>query len=244
MKMWRIEMTSGGEALGEVKIRRGIFQGDSLSPLLFVLTLIPMTMVLNATRTGNKLGKSRGHINNLLFMDDLNLYAKNVKELDSLVQTLRDISEDIAMEFVIQKCAMVVMRRGRMVESKGIDLPNGETIKVLEENEGYKYLGILEYDKLKSCEMKEILRNEYFRRMKKILKSKFNAGNIIKAKNSRAVSIIRYGAGLIEWTKEELKEMDRKSGKILTIYNVSTQEMMLTGCIGRGLKEEEDCRAS
>ena len=51
-----------------------------------------------------------------------------------------------------------------MVESKGIDLPNGETIKVLEENEGYKYLGILECDKFKSGEMKEILRNEYFRR--------------------------------------------------------------------------------
>jgi hypothetical protein len=54
--------------------------------------------------------------------------------------------------------------------------------------------------------------------MKKILKSKLNAGNIIKAINSRAISIIRYGAGLIEWTKEELKEMDRKTRKILTIY--------------------------
>ena len=82
--------------------------------------------------------------------------AKNVKELDSLVQTVRVINEDIAMEFGIQKCAMVVMRRGRMVESKGIDLPNGETIKVLEENEGYKYLGILECDKFKSGEMKEM----------------------------------------------------------------------------------------
>jgi hypothetical protein len=45
-----------------------------------------------------------------------------------------------------------------------------------------------------------------------------NAGNIIEAINSRAVSIIRYGAGLIEWIKEELKEMDRKTRKILTIY--------------------------
>ena len=30
--------------------------------------------------------------------------------------------------------------------------------------------------------------------------------------------IIRYGAGIIEWTKEELKDMDRKTRKILTIY--------------------------
>ena len=36
---------------------------------------------------------------------------------------------------------MVVMTRGRMVENKGIDLPNRETIKALEENEGYIYLG-------------------------------------------------------------------------------------------------------
>jgi hypothetical protein len=104
-----------------------------------------------------------------------------------------------------------------MVENKCIDLPNGETIKSMEENEGYKYPGILECDKLKSGEMKEILRNEYAKRMKKILKSKLNARNIIKAIDSRAISIIRYGAGLIEWTKEELKEMDRKTREILTI---------------------------
>jgi hypothetical protein len=97
MKTWRVELTSGGETLGEVKIRRGIFQGDSLSPLLFVLTLIPMTMVLNTTRTGYQLGKNRGHIDHLLFMHDLKLYAKNVKELDSLVQIVRVVSEDIAM---------------------------------------------------------------------------------------------------------------------------------------------------
>ena len=47
-----------------------------------------------------------------------------------------------------------------MEENKGIDLPNGETIKVLEKNEEYKHLGILECDKLKSDEMKEILQNE------------------------------------------------------------------------------------
>lgn len=54
------------------------------------------------------------------------------------------------------------MRRGRMVRNEGIDLPNGETIKALEENEGYKYLGILECDKVKGVEMKELIRNEYF----------------------------------------------------------------------------------
>ena len=203
VKTWRVKSSSLGETLREVKIRRGTFQGDSLSSLLFVLALIPMSTVLNATRIGYWLGKNRGHIDHLWFMDDLIVSAKNVAELDSVVQTVRVISDDIGMEFGIQKCAVVAIRRGRMVENEGIDLPNGENIKSLDENEGYKYLGILECDKLKSGKMKEMFRNEYFRRMKNILKSKLNAGNIAKAVNSRAVSIIKYGAGIIEWIKKK-----------------------------------------
>ena len=45
MRSWKLELTSG-ESLGEVHIQRGIFQGDSLSPLLFVLSVIPLTLIL------------------------------------------------------------------------------------------------------------------------------------------------------------------------------------------------------
>ena len=38
--------------------------------------------------------------------------------------------------------------------------------------------------------------------------------------NSRAVSIICYGAGIINWTKEELRNIDRKTRKLLTTQNV------------------------
>ena len=37
MVNWTTVLTSGGMALGQVDIRRGIFQGDSLSPLLFIV---------------------------------------------------------------------------------------------------------------------------------------------------------------------------------------------------------------
>ena len=36
MKTWRVELTAGGKSLGETKIQKGIFQGDALSPLLFI----------------------------------------------------------------------------------------------------------------------------------------------------------------------------------------------------------------
>ena len=108
-------------------------------------------------------------------MDDLKLYGKSLEELDSLVQTVRIYSKDIGMEFGIEKCAMIEMKRGKMIYSEGIQLPSGEKIKSLEEDEGYKYLGVLESDKVKSLEMKSILKAEYFRTTRKILKSNLNA---------------------------------------------------------------------
>ena len=45
MRSWTVELTSGGEMLGDVKVKRGIFQGDSVSPILFVLTMIPLSVV-------------------------------------------------------------------------------------------------------------------------------------------------------------------------------------------------------
>ena len=203
MRSWTVELTSGGEMLDEDKIKRGIFQGDSLSPLLFVLAMIPLSMVLKKMKAGYTLGRNRGKLNHLLFMDNLKLYGKSLNELDSQVEITRIYSKDIGMEFGISKCAMLEMKRGRVVDSNGIDLPSGETIKTLESNDGYKYLGIIQCDITKNTEMKEILSKEYFRRVWKILKSSLNAGNTIQAINSRAVSIIRYGAGIVDWRKAE-----------------------------------------
>ena len=132
-------------------------------------------------------------------------------------KSVRIFSTDIGMAFGIERCAAVKISRGRVVESEGIELPNGDTIKGLEENDCYKYLGILECDKIKNSEMNEKIKKEYFRRVKLILKSKLNAGNVVMAVNSRAVSLVRYGAGIVDWTKAELQEMDRKTRKIFTM---------------------------
>ena len=43
---WKLELTSNGVSLGNVEIRRGIFQGGSFSPLLFVLCMVPLSLIL------------------------------------------------------------------------------------------------------------------------------------------------------------------------------------------------------
>ena len=105
MNTWRVELTCANQQLGEVNIKRGIFQGDALSPLLFVVAMIPLTHVLRKIQSDYEFTKSKEKINH---MDDLKLYAKNEKELDSLVQTVRVFSNDIGMQFGLDKCAVLI----------------------------------------------------------------------------------------------------------------------------------------
>ena len=58
-------------------------------------------------------------------MDHLKLYSRSEKGLDSLVQTFRVFNEDVGMEFGIEKCAMLVIEKRKIVKPVGIELPDG-----------------------------------------------------------------------------------------------------------------------
>ena len=133
-----------------------------------------------------------------------------------LVSTVEVFSQEIGMEFGIKKCGVITMNRGKVKSTDGIELPRGEKIRKIEED-GYKYLEILEYDSVKEQEMKDKLRNEYFRRAKLILKSKLNGRNKIMALTTWVVSTLRYGAEILKWNKNELQKMDRKTRKFSTV---------------------------
>ena len=84
MRSWKTVLTSNVETAGEVSIQRGIFQGDSFSRSLFIITFIALFMTLNSTNYGYLLSKETP-INHLLFMDEMKLYGKTERELQSLV---------------------------------------------------------------------------------------------------------------------------------------------------------------
>ena len=110
----------GNSELDEVETKGGIFQGDSLSPLVFVLALIPLSLILRKAKAAYEFLESKEKVNHLLYMDDLKLYSRSENGLGSLVQAVRVFSEDIGIEFGIERCAMLVMEKGRIVKSVGI----------------------------------------------------------------------------------------------------------------------------
>ena len=113
------------KTLGEVDIRRRIFQGDSLFPLLFVLCMVPLTWLLRRAKVSYEWGKKGFKLNHLLFLDDLKLFDKSNNQIDSLVQTVHIFSEDIDMQFGIKKCGLLTMERGKNIRTDHIRLPDG-----------------------------------------------------------------------------------------------------------------------
>ena len=247
MGVWKTQLTINNEVIGDCNIRRGIFQGDSLSPLLFIIAMLPLSKILNNTKKGFKLSQDSGKMNHLLYMDDLKLFASSMKEITELTTTVDKFSQDIGMEFGLNKCAVMEVKKGQMVDSSGIELPDGRKIPGLETEGSYKYLGMLEADSIKKHQMKKKTSQEYLKRVRQVLKSDLNAGNTVHAINVWAVSAFRYSAGILDWTKEELEEIDRKTRKLLTVYRMhhpkaDTDRLYLPREVGgRGLTNIWQC---
>ena len=175
-----------------------------------------MSLILRKMKAGYSLGKNQQKLNHLLYMDDLKLFGQSERDIKPLVNTIHRFSCDIGMRFGIEKCGVIVMKRGKMVTCNGIELPDGQKMKGVNE-EGYQYLSIVELDRIKEREMKERFTKGYKRRIKLIVQSNLNSRNAISAIDIWAVAVMRYGTGIEKWTKEGLEKLDRQTRKIMTM---------------------------
>ena len=84
MSQWKTSMMlvhkEGVLETGPIRIKRGIFQGDSLSPLLFTMSLNPLSQELQNTGYGYKLDEQT-NINHMFYVDDQKLYGTSDKQI-------------------------------------------------------------------------------------------------------------------------------------------------------------------
>ncbi|XP_063377562.1 uncharacterized protein LOC134664747 [Cydia fagiglandana] len=113
MRQWTtvLRQPGGGDERPDpqdfIRIERGIFQGDSLSPLWFCLALNPLSTLLKDLELGCRLRRGGEVISHLLYMDDLKLFAPNSQDLVELLKTTEVFSNAINMEFGVDKCAVM-----------------------------------------------------------------------------------------------------------------------------------------
>ena len=231
MEGWRTSMVlSHGQGTVKTRImqiRQGIFQGDSLSPLLFCMALNPLSTELNRTGCGYRMSTGNGRtakhqlIRHLLYMDDLKLYGRNPDQLDGLLHTVRTFSDDIRMKFGLDKCAIAHFVKGKLSgHNTGVKVGKTETIKGLEPGQVYMYLGVDESNGIQHSTMRERLRCEYFRRVKMVLRTELYSRNKVLAINGLALPVLTYSFGVIHWGTTDLQQLDRRTRKLLTMHGV------------------------
>ena len=133
---------------------------------------MPLNHILRKCAVGYKLTKLQEKITHLMYMDDVKLFAKNQKELETLIHAVRIYRQDIGMKFGIEKHTMLIMNSYKWHKMNGREQSTQEKIRMLSEKESYKYWRILEADTIKQVEMKEKMKKRVSQENKKLLETK------------------------------------------------------------------------
>jgi len=137
LPLWRTTLflqLPGSDA--DVSVKCVIFQGDTVSPLLFCLALNPLSYLLDNLK-GYKISAVT-NLTHLMYMDNIKLFAQNNGYLPTLLDTVRQFSDDIGMQFGLQKCAKLSANRGKLPLTGSLSTL-GDEIGELDYGETYQW---------------------------------------------------------------------------------------------------------
>ena len=199
-----------------IKIITGIYQGDSLSVIRFVLALNPLSHLLRSTK-GFAYGKNSQHQHTHNFsVDDLKLYAGDINTVKRQLEIVTTSSKGIGMKFGEEKCAFLQIEKGIIKKPVPLNI-NHLTIQPVADGDSYKYLGIDENITYNGPLNKEKVSKEYLNRVRKIWSSELSDFNKVIAHNSFAVPIITPTIGIIDSIIEDIRQVDINTRKLLSM---------------------------
>ena len=120
-------------------------------------------------------------------MDDLKLLGRNENDLKNEIKIVQTISRDININFGLEKCARICLKRGRVQSKMHVGDAFENDIKELDPRKAYKYLGMEENFDIQHKNEKKKLKKEYLRRLRLVLGTELSAKNKIQAIGSLAV---------------------------------------------------------
>ncbi|KAF9762034.1 Retrovirus-related Pol polyprotein from type-1 retrotransposable element R2 [Nosema granulosis] len=173
-KRWKITLFAKNNLILKKRVSRGVLQDDSLSPLLFVVCMDPLSKCLNAKFPMVQIPidiEECYSTNHLLFIDDLKLLAEDESTLGKMLEETMEFCEMVNLEINPKKSAT-----------------NAASLKTevmkLDDKSSYRYIGITEdcnSDPLQG--VKDMVTKEIIRRANELSKTKSSGKNMIKAIN-------------------------------------------------------------
>ena len=196
MSTWRSVLTVNGRMISDpIPIKSGIFQGDSLSPLLFITAINPISWFVGRKGPGITLTTNR-RINHLLYVDDWKLFANTEAEANELAATVQELSLKAGLRLNQQKCAVAVLRKGKHSVRATHQTPETELLSqfpVLRNSlELTKYLGVLQNGTHNDLANQVKIKSLMMDRVRQVTKLKGKANQLISAINGWALGAFKY----------------------------------------------------
>ena len=119
--------TTEGSSRADISFKRGLFQGDSLSPLLFCVCVCVCPLSHRLNRCEGYVNKFQDNkVTHLMFMDDLKVFEESKTKLE---ETIATVEEALGMSLGLRKCAVAHAISGIVVQGGDLLLRTGGPIE-------------------------------------------------------------------------------------------------------------------
>lgn len=220
----RFELWNGGKKVSTdlVKVRNGLLQGDSLSPLLFCLSVAPITFALNEKIP--PVATTGGHlkVNHQFYVDDLKVYARSEEKLNLALEIVEETSSSLGLKMNARKSAKAFYRIRPSPDARMQDRECGR-LPVLGSPSTYKYLGIEQLISREPSVALKRVREKFLKRAELIFSSELTIGQMVNAYNCIAVPVVRYcyqntagGSRKFSGAMKEARKLDGAVRSVMT----------------------------
>lgn len=184
MAGWRTTLTLNGEKVGAIRVRSGVYQGDSLSPLLFCLAISPISDLLKRRVDPYVSSGRKFYISHTYYVDDLKLYTHTRAAMTQALEIVQRFSDSIGLELNAKKSAVHLFN---------VPGEQGAIADIPTLQEDYAYLGIKQTLRTSVRSVLADCRGRIEAKTREILEAPdLSAGQRIRSLNTVVLPIAQY----------------------------------------------------
>ena len=216
MSKWSISINANKGNPIIIPVKRGVYQGDSLSPLLFVLVTGGIVRKIKEDPEINKISRGRQEI--VAYMDDIKCHAPNQATVRAMTSIIEEYAKQLGLELNLDKCGHYC----KLLTDKD------DTDILPAINNGYKYLGLIQEERDTDANFHNI-EEKIVKKASEILSSKLTTAQKRRLFNSSVIPAAVYVMGnmhpncSVQGSLRRCRDLDAKIRKMMVTENIKTR---------------------